>query len=73
MATLSSNSTDAEVWTAYDDSASYDEDGSRAKHWRSSPLAASRGGGFRFRPAAGRSPSPANRSTPKCRVRTRTP
>ena len=31
MATLSSNSTDAEVWAAYDDNASYDEDGSRAK------------------------------------------
>jgi hypothetical protein len=29
MATLSSNSTDAEVWAAYDDNAS--EDGSRAK------------------------------------------
>ena len=31
MATLSSNSTDAEVWAAYDDNASYEEDGSRAK------------------------------------------
>ena len=31
MATLSSNSTDAEVWAAYDDNASYEEDGSRTK------------------------------------------
>jgi hypothetical protein len=31
MATLSSNSTDAEVWAAYDDNASYEEDASRAK------------------------------------------
>lgn len=31
MATLSSSSTDAEVWAAYDDNASYEEDGSRAK------------------------------------------
>jgi len=31
MATLSSNSTDAEVWAAYDDTASYEEEASRAK------------------------------------------
>ena len=31
MATLSSNSTDAEVWAAYGDNASYEGDGSRAK------------------------------------------
>ena len=31
MATLSSNSTDAQVLAAYDDNASYEEDGSRAK------------------------------------------
>ena len=31
MATLSSNSTDAEVWAAYDDNASYEENGSRTK------------------------------------------
>lgn len=31
MATLNSSSTDAEVWAAYDDNASYEEDGSRAK------------------------------------------
>ncbi|HPM84693.1 MAG TPA: hypothetical protein PLF81_28505, partial [Candidatus Anammoximicrobium sp.] len=31
MATLSSNSTDAEVLASYDDSASYEEDSSRAK------------------------------------------
>ena len=31
MATLSSNSTDAEVWAAYDDNASFEEDASRAK------------------------------------------
>jgi len=53
MATLSSNSTDAEVWAAYDDNASYEEDGSRAKALafvtacrilrRRLPLSASRG------------------------------
>jgi len=31
MATLSSNSTDAEVWAAYDDNASYEEDASSAR------------------------------------------
>ena len=31
MATLSSNSTDAQVLAAYDDNASYEEDGSRTK------------------------------------------
>lgn len=31
MSTLSSTSTDAEVWAAYDDNASYEEDGSRTK------------------------------------------
>ena len=31
MATLSSNSTDAEVWAAYDNNASYEEDVCRAK------------------------------------------
>jgi hypothetical protein len=31
MSTLTGTSTDAEVWAAYDDSASYEEDGSRAK------------------------------------------
>jgi hypothetical protein len=31
MATLSSNSTDAEVWAAYDDNASYEADCSRTK------------------------------------------
>lgn len=31
MSTLSSASTDAEVWAAYDDNASYQEDVSRAK------------------------------------------
>ena len=53
MATLSSNSTDAEVWAAYDDNASYEEDGSRTKALafvtacrilrRRLPLAAGRG------------------------------
>ena len=53
MATLSSNSTDAEVWAAYDDNASYEEDASRAKALkfvtacrilrRRLPLAAGRG------------------------------
>jgi hypothetical protein len=31
MATLNGNSTDAEVWAAYDDNASYEEHGSRTK------------------------------------------
>jgi hypothetical protein len=31
MATLNGNSTDTEVWAAYDDNASYEENGSRAK------------------------------------------
>lgn len=31
MSSLTSASTDAQVWAAYDDAASYEEDGSRAK------------------------------------------
>ena len=31
MSTLSSSSTDSEVWAAFDDNASYEEDGSRTK------------------------------------------
>lgn len=31
MSTLTSSSTDAEVWAAYDDNASYEEDASRTK------------------------------------------
>lgn len=31
MSTLTSASTDADVWAAYDDNASYEEDGSRTK------------------------------------------
>lgn len=31
MSTLSSSSTDTEVWAAYDDNASYEEDADRAK------------------------------------------
>ena len=34
MSSLSSTSTDAEVWAAYDDNASYAEDASVAKQWR---------------------------------------
>jgi hypothetical protein len=31
MSTLTSSSTDAQVWAAYDDNASYEEDGDRTK------------------------------------------
>ncbi len=31
MSTLTSSSTDTQVWAAYDDNASYEEDGSRTK------------------------------------------
>lgn len=54
MATLSSASTDAQVWAAYDDNASYEEDASRAKAFafrlackilaRRLPMSASRAG-----------------------------
>lgn len=54
MATVTSESTDAQVWAAYDDNASYEEDGSRTKALafvtccnilaRRLPLSGSRGG-----------------------------
>ncbi len=68
MATLSSNSTDAEVWAAYDDNASYEEDGSRAKaHGVRHRLPHPAETGCRSPPAVARRRSPANRSTPKSR------
>ena len=65
MATLNGNSTDAEVWAAYDDNASYEEDASRARLWRWSPPVESCGDGFRSLPAVGRRRSPANRWKPR--------
>ncbi len=54
MATLNSNSTDAEVLAAYDDNASYEEDGSRARPMRSLRPVASCGN--RLPLSAGRGP-----------------